>query len=389
LKILFVSETTPEPPNGGERIRVSLLLRLLTEFAEVHFVYVDPLGEGTEEGHCEVPAGVESGEVLRAGPPRIRRLRLTSSKVKAIGSVARTLRAICTRVDPDVVWYDFGYGAHYRPAFAGRPCVFGTHNVLSEFEASWASAADGHVKGAYRRMNWLAARYHEKRYMPRWDRVVCVSERDAAAYRRMLGRDTVRVIPNFVEVPCERPRCVTQSERPRALFIGNMGAFQNRRAADFLVRRAWPLVARRLPGAELVIAGKGAPAAWRSEAPPGVKVLGEVADAAALLRECSVSLVPILDGSGTRFKILDSMAAGTPVVSTSKGAEGLDVRPGRDILIADSPEAFARETAELLESPVRRQEIAAEAFALVTERYSMAAARPLVRSLIDELVVGR
>jgi glycosyltransferase involved in cell wall biosynthesis len=116
-----------------------------------------------------------------------------------------------------------------------------------------------------------------------------------------------------------------------------------------------------------------------------VTLTGFVDDVRPLIASAWVSLVPIRVGGGTRLKILEAMALGTPVVTTSKGAEGLDAKHGEHLLIANSPEAFAEAVIRLLQEPGLRQRLADKAYQLVQERYDLAALMPRFLDLVERV----
>jgi glycosyltransferase involved in cell wall biosynthesis len=116
-----------------------------------------------------------------------------------------------------------------------------------------------------------------------------------------------------------------------------------------------------------------------------VTLTGFVDDVRPLIAAAGVSVVPLRVGGGTRLKILEAMALRTPVVTTSKGAEGLDVQPGEHLLIADTPEAFAAASLRLLQEPGLRQRLADNAYRLVAEKYDWAVTMPRFLELVERV----
>lgn len=193
---------------------------------------------------------------------------------------------------------------------------------------------------------------------------VC-SERD----RRYLERQGLRrisVVPNAVTFPAEP----AQAEGQDLLFLGSYSYRPNRNAARWLARDIWPKVRDRVPGATLVLAG-GDEELLDEEirATEGVEVPGFVEDLEALYRRSRVVCCPILAGGGTRFKIVEAAAFGRPVVSTTVGAEGLELSDGEEIVIRDDAEAFADACVELLADAGRANRIGHAARQAAGERY--------------------
>lgn len=175
---------------------------------------------------------------------------------------------------------------------------------------------------------------------------VC-SEHDRQYLKKKYGCKNIEVIPNAIEIP-EKQQLTAD---PVFLFLGGMSYAPNAVAANFLITKIWPLIYTALPSARLLIAG-AKPVHIKSFAnsPPGVEFPGFIDDLEELYKQVAVVCCPILSGGGTRFKILEAAAFGKPVVSTTIGAEGIDFRDGKEILLRDSPESFAEACLLLIEN---------------------------------------
>ncbi len=176
----------------------------------------------------------------------------------------------------------------------------------------------------------------------------------------------------------------------RLLYTGSVSYGPNAEAVAHFARDILPLVASAVPEARLLVTG-GLPAALPPGVQhPGVTLTGWLSDEVleALYRGSRACVVPLLSGTGTRIKILEALARGVPVVSTSKGAEGLAVVDGEHFLIADEPAAFARATIRLLRDPDFAERLGARGRAFVRQRYDWATRgeelRALVRACLDE-----
>jgi glycosyltransferase involved in cell wall biosynthesis len=150
-----------------------------------------------------------------------------------------------------------------------------------------------------------------------------------------------------------------RKEDQAIVFTGNLEYQPNITAVEHFYEKIWPLLRARVPDLVWRIAGKNPGAIVRLlNGDPRVHVTGPMDDAIATLASAKVAVVPLLSGSGTRFKILEAWAAGTPVVSTSLGAEGLPANAGEHLLICDDPGEFAEAVAFLLEAPEARTQLA-------------------------------
>jgi glycosyltransferase involved in cell wall biosynthesis len=194
---------------------------------------------------------------------------------------------------------------------------------------------------------------------------VC-SEIDRQYLAKVFGCKNVEVISNAIEIPELREI----PEKPVLLFLGHMSYPPNTVAADYLIRKIWPIIYSALPSARLLIAGsKPEHIESFSDSPAGVEFLGFVDDLAMLYQGVSVVCCPILSGGGTRIKILEAAAFGKPVVSTTIGAEGIDLRDGDEILLHDDPRSFAEACLELLDNRELAAGIGKAARAVVAEQY--------------------
>jgi glycosyltransferase involved in cell wall biosynthesis len=188
----------------------------------------------------------------------------------------------------------------------------------------------------------------ETSLLPEFDSALAASTCDAAEVARLAPELNVTVYPNAIPT-VRRPESVKDSV---LIFSGNLRYHPNRRAIGYFHREIWPQIAATHPGLHWRLVGKN-PEAVRDVVgnDPRVECTGPIVDAVAAIARGLIAVVPLLSGSGTRVKILEAWAAGVPVVSTVIGAEGLEARPGEEILIAHSPEEFVSLTRKLLDSP--------------------------------------
>ena len=195
---------------------------------------------------------------------------------------------------------------------------------------------------------------------------VC-SEYDKHYLSKFTGCKNIAVIPNAIDVADvqEFPN------KPKLLFLGLMSYMPNAIAANYLIECIWPIILSALPDAKLLIAGDGSEnIASFAERPSGVEFLGFVDDLEKLYKEVTAVCCPILSGGGTRVKILEASGYGKPVVSTTIGAEGIDLRDGEEILLRDSSRSFAEACIQLLNDKNLAGKIGLAARSVVARRYS-------------------
>jgi glycosyltransferase involved in cell wall biosynthesis len=372
MKVLWVTFGLPFPADAGVRQRDYYLIREVSHSAQVILFCLVKDGSATDPGALrDLCERVEIWPMPRSLPPPLLLRRLPAGAWRnfypqaaaRIGEMARTER-------PGIVQIEHSLLAAYRDAVpAALQCrtVLSLHNVASEQYRRFARLEGGlPQRFAYRLKSWLMRRT-ETRYLPRFDCCLTVSRAESAFVTQLLPAIRPVVIENGVDCAALRP---LPDGGATLLFPGVMDYRPNADAAIFFCREILPLVRSRIPDVKLVIAGHAPPPRVRQLAAGlGVEVAGYVKDMVPYYSRAAVTVVPLRAGGGTRLKILESMALGRPVVSTTVGCEGLDVGPGRHILIADAPEEFAHCVTRLLLDPVLRERIAGEARRLVEERY--------------------
>jgi glycosyltransferase involved in cell wall biosynthesis len=173
------------------------------------------------------------------------------------------------------------------------------------------------------------------------------------------------------------------------LFFGLLSTLPNIDGIRWFVQESWPQITRACPDARLKILGKGAPPEVQALAGPGIEVTGFVEDLRPHLASAAAVVVPLRLGGGTRLKIVEAMAMARPVVSTTLGAEGIDARPGGELVIADAPDAFAAAVAHLLQEPAAGARLGSAARRLAEERYSWERAATAMEGLFGQILQGR
>jgi glycosyltransferase involved in cell wall biosynthesis len=181
-----------------------------------------------------------------------------------------------------------------------------------------------------------------------------------------------------------------RSDRPEIIFSGNLEYAPNIQAVQFFHRNVWPALQSRWPQLKWKILSKNPGSIGDlARRDPDIKITGFVEDAVAVIAQARVAIVPLLAGSGTRIKILEAWAAGTPVVSTTLGAEGLEYRDREHLVLADDIESFTAAVSEMLSLPVHRERIGAAGRRLYEERYTWETAwKALDRVMAGEIEEG-
>ena len=380
MKILWVKSDFLHPTNKGGHIRTLGILKQLHTRHEIHYVALD-LGDqpgGTERSSeystkaypipHRAPPHDSPRFWLQAAANLPARLPLGVGRYVS-DAMRRQVSDLIAREDFDAIVCDFLFAAPNIPDLT-RATLF-QHNVEAQIWQRRLEHATGALERKYIRSQHAKMRRYEREVCREVKRIIAVSEQDAAIMRTEYGARDVRCVPTGVDIDYFRPP--GEIERTQSVvFIGSMDWQPNVDGVRWFVAHVLPHIRQRLPSCRFTIAGRRPDASIRklTDDDPYIRVTGTVDDVRPYLWESAVSVVPLRIGGGTRLKIFEAMAARIPVVSTTIGAEGLDVANGRNISIADTPEEFADRCLELLADPAARCRIASQAWEMVATCYS-------------------
>jgi glycosyltransferase involved in cell wall biosynthesis len=218
---------------------------------------------------------------------------------------------------------------------------------------------------------WRTMQAAERKYLREADHVLTVSEDDRRFFGKFVEPAKLSVIPTGADTEFFTP--TAEPERADSLvFTGSMDWLPNEDGVIYFMKDILPLIRQELPGISLTVVGRN-PSQRLKDLAAGtanVHLTGWVEDIRPFLSQAAVCVVPLRIGGGTRLKIFEAMSMAKAVVSTTIGAEGLPVRAGEHLLIADEPAEFAQSTVALLRDPTRRRTIGLTARDLVVQNYS-------------------
>jgi glycosyltransferase involved in cell wall biosynthesis len=375
--ILIIAPFLPWPADFGGALRVFHLLRGLAERHDVTL-----LAPATD---AEFDASRELGQICDVvtvpahttpRQPANWRKRLVQLRTQLGGrsftelsgyqpALEEALPGIFQSRRIDLVQYEFPAAALHRLS-QPRPTIFDAHNIEYELLERVARTTNSATKRAFNTAEAIKLRALERRLWRDATLVVATSERDAEVISTATGDETL-VVPNGVDLAdfdfAHKP------EPGHIVFVGAMRHQPNADGAAWFAREVLPLVRAKLGDIRFTIVGADPPASVQALAGDGIEVTGRVADIRPYLASAAVTVIPLHSGGGTRLKILEAFAAGVPVISTTVGAEGLDVASGEQLLLADSPEEFAAATLLVLREPIFAERLADSGRARVRERY--------------------
>ena len=389
MRILFLSRWFPSPPDNGSKLRVYNLLRGIGRHHEVSLLsFIDHPDEGRETDELSQWCTDIRTVLRRTFDPYSRRAiagflsPLPRSVVDTFSpEMAEAIREEVAAKKFDLVIASQEGTAVYARCFEGIPALFEEVEVAVLYEKH--VNADSILTRSRDYLTWLKQRHHLSRMLGNFKACTVVSDRE----RDLLSSEIpsvphVEIIPNCVSLS-DYNALTGMPLADRLIFTGSFRYEPNYEAMCWFLRQVFPRVRERVPDAELIITGDHADLPLPSM--QGVTLTGHLEEVRSLVASSCASLAPIHTGGGTRLKILEAMALGTPVVATSKGAEGLSVESNQHLLIADSPEPFAEATIRLLREPTLRRRLARNALRLVGERYDWPAVIPQVLELLERV----
>src|SRR5579862_5066761 len=265
----------------------------------------------------------------------------------------------------DVAVCDFLSSTLNFPENLATPTALFQHNVETVL---WKRKADLEVKFVDRlvsNIEYAKMRRFEPEQARRFHHVIAVSEADRQAMSSMVDPSHISVVPTGVDLSKYRYDPAARPSGPIVIFTGSMDWEPNIDGVEYFCKEVWPLVLAKIPQARFRIVGRDPHPRVKKLASESVEVTGTVPSIVDYLRDAAVFVVPLRIGGGTRIKIYEGMAMGKATVSTTIGAEGLDVEHGRDILLEDTPASLADAIVTFLqdENVRRRYEAAAAATA--------------------------
>lgn len=378
MKILFLSPTVPFPLTDGGRIRVFNLLKQVAAKSEVTLLALETQPTDAAGVAALQQLGVQVHLVPNAPTlPRLSLRTLLAAGVRRqpitvarydLPAYRRKFRELLAADNFDLIHYEMFHTAQFHTE-SDLPSVLSQQNVDS---AIWRRLCSETRNPFYKLAYWTQQRVfqrYERVLSPKFDAVTCTSDVDASVFQRHCSADVLEVIPNGVDVGHYQPDFTAEGPA-HLIYIGSMDWYPNEDAVGYFADEVLPRVQTQVPDVKFSIVGGNPSARVRKLAErSGIVVTGRVPEIKPYFAEATVFVVPLRIGSGTRLKILEALAMGKAIVSTSVGAEGLALNAGEEILIADAPRPFADAVIRLLTDVPRRRHIGENGRARVERDY--------------------
>lgn len=379
MKLLVVSQWFPYPPINGARQRVFHLLRGLAQRHEIHFLSftqqpddLNHAGMVTEmcEEVCLVP-----GKEYRPTKVNAIRAMLTTKPRSFIDrwnpEMAQLVKECLSEHKFDAVIAFTTLMGEYLSRCT-LPKILDNDNVDSEYFARLVDLADNPLSKFRRKLTWVKVARHERRLISAFDATVAVSEEDKQAIEYLFpaaqNRGAVHVVANGVDLGL-LDYMPSEVDSKCLVSTGALTYRANLDAALFFSDQILPRIKSGIPDARFVITGGYEGVDVTPLTATGATLTGFLRDIRPAIARSAALVVPVRIGGGTRLKILEAMALGTPVVSTKIGAMGLGLKHNETALIADNPSEFAECTLKLMRDPKLRQKISDNGRRYVASRF--------------------
>jgi len=404
LNILYVSPMPASPPRFGAQARMH---GLMTQLARRHdltaVMLVDDEFDADEcrramQAYCRevllVPNPYSREGLTKrllqlrslASTPSFERLRVT------LPVLQQTLDQILRARRFDVVNLEFPYLGHYdlrqAPPGERRPSlIVDSHEIAYDLARQFARAGGNLGRRLYAGANWRKLRRDELGTYRAADGVYLCSATDERRLLNQVPGVRTTVIPNAADVEYYQPRPTDPAPDGRTVvYFGLLSTIPNIDGVVHFAQDIWPRIAEAAPQARCKIIGGRPPPSLLALAGPRVKLTGFVSDLRPHLAAAAAVVVPLRLGGGTRLKIVEAMAMGKAIVSTTLGAEGIEAVPGRDLLVEDQPAAFAKAVHRLLAEPGLAARIGQSARQLAVERYGWSEAARVLEGFYHRIL---
>lgn len=390
MRILFLSRWFPYPPDNGSKLRIYHLLTGLAAQHEVSLLsFADATAMPTYPPELSKLCTIRQVVPWQPFSPTSWRARLgflSLTPRSVIDTYSATMaHAIEHEIDRgayDLIIASELATAAYMRHFSNIPALL--EDIELGIMVEQYQQANS-VKGRLRHgLTWIKHRHYLNQVLQHFRVCTVVSERE-----RQLVRDAVpdykaiEIIPNCVDL-AEYANIHATPQPNSLIFTGSFRYFANYEAMNWFLREVFPQVRKQQSDISLTITGDH----QNQPLPPAqnVRLTGVVPDVRPLIAGAWCSIVPIHSGGGTRLKILEAMALGTPVIATTKGIEGIAAQDGVHLLVADTPQAFADAILRLFAQPELRHQLAKQGYQLVRTSYNWATTLPHFLQLIERVV---
>jgi glycosyltransferase involved in cell wall biosynthesis len=396
VRTLFITKEKPYPPSGGVEMRNWQNINIMRQFGPVGVFSISQWNTGSQ-----VPAGIDLWHpyTLTKSISRLdnweRRAWLLRLKAHPDmdklyqQAAAQELDKVLTEFQPDLTIVEEIWLYRYLKVIKRHECrvIFDEHNI----EADLFQQKHGALRMRLPRLKAI-----ELDFIRQADQTWVCSEDDIALLKSLYGQQfQPYAIPNGIDVAsydcvrlkqCDLPQGL-ENKQHNLIYMGTFSYPPNRIASTLLIEEIYPRLRMKYPDCRMMLVGRSPTKAMlqAAESEPGIIVTGSVPDVRPYVAAASAMVVPLQQGGGTRLKLLEAFASACPAVSTTKGAEGLNVSDGKHLLIKDDIEEMVEAIAQLWTDSLLVEQLTASAYELVKAEYSWEAVSQKVERSLQQI----
>jgi sugar transferase (PEP-CTERM/EpsH1 system associated) len=395
-RLLFLAHRIPFPPNKGDKIRSYHILKFLSERYEVHLATL--VDDRNDLEHIRQLSGVVKGlvcDIIRPVPKKfVSALELFRGRPISVSyfysrKIQQAVDSLLRQLEFEVIFCSSSPMAEYlfrSSNFKGRfacskapcaahhaPClIMDLIDVDSQKWRDYAARSSLPKSWIYTREAALLAAY-EKKICEQFEHVLLVSEPEKKILSVTAPARNVAVMPNGVDLDYFSPefKAVPPRKGPVIIFTGAMDYWPNVEGVEWFAKRVFPIIRNKIPNVTFYVVGsRPVPAVRRLAVREGVQVTGYVQDIRPHIAAADVCVVPLRIARGIQNKVLEAFAMGKAVVCTPQALEGIEARPGADVIVARDESSFAESVLRLIESRDGRNQLGKKARLCVEKNYS-------------------
>jgi polysaccharide biosynthesis protein PslH len=382
MNILFLSTENPYPPDHGHHIRTYNVLKYLSQENNIYFIgfaknsnelkYNKQLGQFCKSVDMFMLSGGRNKlylilflflNLFSLKPFAVKRYYKKEAKNKIV--------QILKENDIDLIHFDMLHLGMYCNYVNSVPKILVNHNVESLRLIRLLRVQKNIFVKLYLYIQYLKLVHFEKKTCPKFDKCIVVSDADKKVLTEMCVKNNFEIVPNGVDIKYFKPN--NSNVKTKSLvWTGGMGGLYNKDAVDCFLDNIFPIIKARIPDVKVTFVGSSPTSKLIKTAQnsPGIEITGYVDDVRPYMNESSVFIAPLRSGSGTKIKVLNALALEKAVVTTSIGAEGINVEHKKNVIISDETKEFAEQTIYLLENPQIAKKIGENGRKFIEDNYA-------------------
>jgi len=387
MKILLITQILPYPPDSGGKVKTWGILQLLAEKHDVFLIsFVDDKKElkfekkvaekcslGVKTFVTPIITGKHSSLSFRTIKGILNPIPFRVSKYY-LSKTADYIKNLTNEIKFDVFYCDHLTSASYLSHIENVNEIFkfyDEHNINSQAMFTYAKWENNFVRKLVYILEGIKFRLYEKKKIPQFDKIFAISPEDLKTLRCFIDHPDKA---SFLPTPINANNLYRFGSK-NILFIGLMSWWPNEQGVTWFVNEVFPFILKEIPEAKFQIIGDNVSNKIKALAGDDIEVLGYVSDLQKYYENAGVFIAPINIGGGIRIKILNAMGRGMPVISTSLGASGIDIKNGRELILADKPFEFAKGIISLLNNRDKAERVSKAAISFINNQYSLRKAR--------------